>query len=101
MCKRRLQLRAHQVIALILIGLMSGGALLCYLSRSHTNFCLEERVLETEDGRLDVLALVFIQPKTVSVCALPRVRFETVAIALVDPRSAHQAAHLQRGPPHG
>lgn len=101
MCKHSRQTRIHQLVALILIGLMSGGALLCYLSRSDTSFCLEERALESEDGRLDVLALVFIQPKAASLCAPPRLWLETISVALVDPRSARQAAHLQRGPPRG
>ena len=100
MCQRRLQLRTYQVIALFLVGLMLGSALLNYLSaRTLASVCVVERVLETEDGRLDLIALDFIQTKTTSICAMPTMWFEMLTIETVDPSSAHRAAHLQRGPP--
>ncbi len=91
------------IFAWLLIGLMSGGLLIEYLTTQNDSAaCLEERVervLESEDGRFDLSDAHFIAGPGCELASRPVFWAESFCWRHADLWSSHRWTHSQRGPP--
>ncbi len=83
-----------------MIGLMVGGALIEYVAHSHcSTVCVEERLVESEDGRVDLVDLCFMPAANAFIDPLSISFFCSDASVSIFTDQAIGEAHSQRGPP--
>lgn len=88
-------------MALLLAGATSYGAFLNYCSsRSISNLCVEEPVLEYEDGCNAPVQLDLAQPTLSTLSTQSSESFDVAVGARIELRSAERSGHPQRGPPN-
>lgn len=87
-------------IAWILIGLMVCGSLVNYLAGPEASgICVELRVLELEDDRVDVLDIAYIPASGHLWTCCVAFPGDLLLNHSLDVWSAEQSIHFERGPP--